>query len=436
MARTSDETRMGRKERVWLYVQRHASGSTEGEIAEFTGFERRSVNNYLRDLETEGKLFKDGTLWYALDYEQTRLRSFDLQPEEAMALYLAARLLVKQQDKRNEPAETALLKLAQVLTADAGVGQAIEEAARELVSRPVLDGYQPIFQTAVRGYLYRRKLALRYRPLNGRPFETLFSIYLIEPSPVGYATYLIGYSEVSGGLRSYKLERVEEARLTGERYQIPADFKGLETLRSAWSIIYGEQTLRVELRFSPQVRARVLETTWHPSQRVAEDAQRPGWLRWEAEVADTLDMLPWIRGWGADCEVLAPEGLREGMEQEAKKLVRVYGIGDAKPGDGLIAHVRKQDRKEQSLITHLTEASQLAERFAAKVGLSEIGKIMGLLHDFGKASVKYQNYLRTNEGLISPDEDGFDPESKRGDIDHSTAGRNWYTRNLPPGAGG
>ncbi len=30
MARTSDETRMGRKERVWLYVQRHASGSTKG----------------------------------------------------------------------------------------------------------------------------------------------------------------------------------------------------------------------------------------------------------------------------------------------------------------------------------------------------------------------------------------------------------------------
>lgn len=102
-------------------------------------------------------------------------------------------------------------------------------------------------------------------------------------------------------------------------------------------------------------------------------------------------------------------------------MARVYGVGESKPDDDLIAHVR-QDKKEQSLITHLTEAAQLAERFAAKVGLPEIGKVMGLLHDFGKASVKYQNYLRTNEGLISPDEDGYDPESKRGDIDHSTAG--------------
>jgi len=47
---------------------------------------------------------------------------------------------------------------------------------------------------------------------------------------------------------------------------------------------------------------------------------------------------------------------------------------------------------------------------------------MGLLHDFGKAGIRYQNYLRTNEGLISPDEDGYDAESRRGDIDHSTAG--------------
>ncbi|MEW6406059.1 MAG: CRISPR-associated helicase Cas3', partial [Chloroflexota bacterium] len=88
--------------------------------------------------------------------------------------------------------------------------------------------------------------------------------------------------------------------------------------------------------------------------------------------------------------------------------------------DYLIAHVRK-DKKEQSLVTHLTETSQLAERLTAKVGMPEVGKIMGLLHDFGKASKEYQDYLKTNEGLINPDEDGYS-QAKRGEIDHSTAG--------------
>jgi len=87
----------------------------------------------------------------------------------------------------------------------------------------------------------------------------------------------------------------------------------------------------------------------------------------------------------------------------------------------LIAHRRKSDGGEQTLIKHLQESSQLARGFASKIGLSEIGRILGLLHDFGKASDKYQGYLRSQEGLINPDEDGY-VDAKRGEIDHSTAG--------------
>ncbi len=87
----------------------------------------------------------------------------------------------------------------------------------------------------------------------------------------------------------------------------------------------------------------------------------------------------------------------------------------------LIAHRRKSDGGEQTLIKHLQESSQLARGFAAKIGLSEIGRILGLLHDFGKASDKYQGYLRSQEGLINPDEDGY-VDAHRGEIDHSTAG--------------
>lgn len=86
----------------------------------------------------------------------------------------------------------------------------------------------------------------------------------------------------------------------------------------------------------------------------------------------------------------------------------------------IIAH-RNKDGAEQSLITHLEDTARLSEGFAKKIGLAEIGKIVGLLHDFGKASEEYQNYLRTQEGLINPDEDGYSTV-RRGDVDHSTAG--------------
>jgi CRISPR-associated endonuclease/helicase Cas3 len=420
MARIDEQTKLQRKERVHLIVA-GANGLRESEIAALAGLEQRTANNYLHELEYEGQIFKDGLLWFGLNVHGTKLRSFELSPEEAYTLYLAARLLVKQHDKRNEPAETALLKLAKVLSSDLGVGSEIAQAAAELAQRPMKAGYQSVFRTVVQGYLYRRQLDLVYRPYGGKPFSTVFSPYLLEPSAIGFTTYAIGHSSRVGALRSYRLDRIESAQLKRDPYQIPADFPGLDILRNAWSIIIGETTTRVVLRFSPAVKERVLETRWHPSQDSMDDPDKPGYLRWWVDVADTTDMKPWIRSWGADVEVLEPKPLRKALESEVQKLAKSYGVSVVKAEDELIAHRRERDGMEQPLIDHLTQTSQLAERFAAKVGLPEVGKIMGLLHDLGKASGEFQGYLRSRQGLISPDEDGY-VDAKRGEVDHSTAG--------------
>ena len=300
MPKIDEATKRQRLERICLLLTRNASGSTEAEIAEEFRLERRTVNNYLRELELQGKAFKDGLYWYPLALKEPRLRPFNLSPEEAVTLYLGARLLAKQHDKRNEVAETALLKLAGVLKSDAGMGAEIEQAARELAGRPAHADYQPTFREVVRGYIYRRQIEITYRPLNwGKSSKLLFSTYLIEPSAIGYSTYLIGHSATVNALRAYKLERIKSARLTRSAYAIPPDFPGLDILRNAWGIVMGEETLRVVLRFSPQVKQRVLETRWHPSQATDADPDKPDWLRWQVQVADTLDLLPWVRGWGA-----------------------------------------------------------------------------------------------------------------------------------------
>ena len=337
MPKIDEATKQQRLDRIHLLLARNARGITEAEIADEMGLERRTANNYLRELEFQGKAIKDGLYWYPLVLKESRLRPFDLSPEEAVTLYLGARLLSKQQDKRNEPAETALLKLASVLKADAGVGGEIEQAARELAQRPAREGYQPIFRDVVRGYIYHRKIEIAYRPLNARKsFPTTFSTYLLEPSLIGFSTYLIGHSSIVNALRAYKLERIESVRLTSEPYAIPPDFPGLDILRNAWSIVMGEETIRVVLRFSPQVKRRVLETRWHLSQETMDDPDKPGWLRWQVDVADTLDLLPWVRGWGADVEVLEPKELRVKVLREIRKLNDVYGVSASssiKPDD-------------------------------------------------------------------------------------------------------
>ncbi len=120
--------------------------------------------------------------------------------------------------------------------------------------------------------------------------------------------------------------------------------------------------------------------------------------------------------------IILQSGVINNMNYGSKRSVGDKKTNNMEVGKMLIAHIRKNDNRAQVLGDHLVKVSELAGLFAAKIGLEGLGKIVGLLHDFGKASIKYQNYLRTNEGLISPDEDGYDAETKRGDIDHSTAG--------------
>ncbi len=90
----------------------------------------------------------------------------------------------------------------------------------------------------------------------------------------------------------------------------------------------------------------------------------------------------------------------------------------------LIAHHRKSDQKSQPLWEHLIEASKHARSFAHKIDLGDLGAALGLLHDLGKASQEYQSYLKTNAGLINPDDDWYmkNAINMRGKIDHSTAG--------------
>ena len=325
MPKVDQATCAERKTRVFLTLRRYPLGLTEAELEQMTDIQRRTLNNYLRELETEGKVYKDSVTLAALPWEQSRLRKFDLSPEESMTLYLATRLLVKQHDKRNEPAESALMKLADVLTADLGVGREIHQAALELAHRPDDGGYNRIFRAMMQAYIYRHVVHITYEPSKGKPFETDFAPYLLEPSAIGFTTYAIGQSNIVNQLRTYKLERIRAAALTRQEYQIPKDFPGLDILRSAWSIIYGEELVDVVLRFSPTVRKRVQETRWHPSEEKRDDPEKAGFLLWNAKVADTLDMLPWIRGWGADVEVLEPKELRETLMGEAKAMAEKYG---------------------------------------------------------------------------------------------------------------
>lgn len=324
MPRISNSDSKSRKQRVLELIQLRATGIRTTEIAEVLQFPERTVRSYLRELQEAYLIDNDRLEWFPIN-ENTPL-TLKPTPEEAVVIYIAMRMFVKQSDRRNPLAETLLLKMGQLANTELHLGDDLEQAAADLAQRPTDSGYEDIFLQVVRGYLRRLKLEIVYHPYKSTPFTTVIMPYLLEPSGIGFGAYVIGHSSTPNALRTYKLERIVSARLLQDQFEVPRDFPGVDILRNAWSIFYGEDTVRVVLRFTPEVARRVRESNWRGSNPILEpDPDNPDYTLYMFDIADTTDLKPWIRTWGANVEVLEPAFLRDEMVGEARALAHLYG---------------------------------------------------------------------------------------------------------------
>lgn len=96
-----------------------------------------------------------------------------------------------------------------------------------------------------------------------------------------------------------------------------------------------------------------------------------------------------------------------------------------------IAHIRN-DGECQTLQAHLQGVAARSKKNAEKLDLSLAGEVIGLLHDLGKFSQIFQNYLKSAGGIYDQDSDDeyVDAASLKGKIDHSTAGAQLLWRKL------
>jgi CRISPR-associated endonuclease/helicase Cas3 len=249
-------------------------------------------------------------------------------------------------------------------------------------------------------------------------YEYDFAPYFIEPYAVGQTTHVIGWREPPGAVRTFKLERIQRIELTPQPYTIPEDFDPHEKLADAWGIWYTEaEPVEVVLRFHPRVAHRVQETRWHRNEQTEE--QPDGSLIWRAQVAEPQEMLPWIRGWGADVEVLAPGELREALVNETRRLAALYDIQPVPTYQLLWAKTSKDKTDTHSLVYHLLDVAQVTlalwdqslteatrRYFAQAMAMDQISVRQWLafvvgLHDLGKACPAFQSQHIASKQMLS-----------------------------------
>jgi predicted DNA-binding transcriptional regulator YafY len=292
--------------RVQALLQGNPHGLKTEEIARRTGVTARTTYRDLRALEAMNvPLYEDGgRVMIDPNYFVPPVK-FTLR--EAMALLMGVRLMSRHADEADPDVADALTKLANVLPLP--VAEFVHATVRQMQERPPNPLYSRVFQTIALGWAGRKVVRIWYPRPDGEVHTRSIEPYFLEPLLIGHGAYVVAKDRGLGQMRTFKLERIARAELTAEAYSIPAEFEIGSYLARAWGIFHSGEPVEVRLRFLPSAAGRVRESIWHPSQRL-EDLPDGG-VEMSVTVAGTVEITPWILGWGDAVEVLAPADLRQ-----------------------------------------------------------------------------------------------------------------------------
>lgn len=238
---------------------------------------------------------------------------------EAIALMLAGLLLSRTIDENNPHVVAALQKLATVVPRP--FLPHLQRAA-ERIKRQQGDARQVhVLEALAEGWGTGHKVRLGYRsPRSGKLRQRTFAPYALEPTPSGI--YAIGFDDWADDIRTFKLDRLETAVVLPESFAVPPAFDLEAHLASGWRIMAGDQIQEVRLRFTPEMTPHILERQWHPTQKIERLDDGRCLLR--VFVAQPEEMQPFIRSWGAQVEVLAPEWLRDQIAADLRLAAQQY----------------------------------------------------------------------------------------------------------------
>ncbi|MBN2074340.1 MAG: WYL domain-containing protein [Dehalococcoidales bacterium] len=304
------------------YLHKYPQGLTSHELAEYTGVCLRTIQRDLLDLQNELgiPITQQGNKYGILESYTLPPVTFSLY--EAMALFLTSRLALRLTDENNPHMQQALVKVSQILPAP--VGERLESGIKLMSEKVMNTEFLKVYEKVALAWITQRQLKMQYLSSGSdESKEWILNPYFVEMTGTGYSMYVIGqaWREGKEGIITFKLDRIKEIEVMNTTFEIPETFDIEDLLSNSWGIMWGENT-EIKLKFSRGVTRRVKESIWHPSQSIEE--LPGGGCIMTLRIGNTLEITPWIRGWGPDVEVLEPNELREKFTDYAIETVKMY----------------------------------------------------------------------------------------------------------------
>lgn len=301
-------------------------GEREAKLAEVLGVSQKGIERYLAAIAQEfpGELQRQGsgperTVRLRREENVTQLGMFPFA-----AAFFAGQFLNWVNGSRLADDHASALKKLQVRMADHGdmplerlsnKFRFFARAPKDLrLHRATLDAVvdallgeweTDVVYTDAKG---ETKRYLRFQPLSLAAYQE--------------ALYVIG--QKAGGKHRFHLalERIQDIKRLGNHFVYPRDYDPDDLRRDAFGMFQGEP-MQIELRFDARIAAAVESRRWHPTQKFKRDGD--GGLLLSFRASGDADLVSWILGYGAACEVLAPEPLRKRVAAELQGALGRYG---------------------------------------------------------------------------------------------------------------
>ncbi len=161
----------------------------------------------------------------------------------------------------------------------------------------------PIVQDAV---ARDRKLEIRYRPAGREPAErTVDPLGLVAK---GGTWYLV--ARTPDGFRTYRVSRIEDARLLDKPSERPADFDLAAYWKTSTEELRRKARYEATLHLEPSAAQSL--TTWRTtSPAAAAESDAPGWVTLRVQFEDEEQARFVVLGLAPRVDVIAPVSLRD-----------------------------------------------------------------------------------------------------------------------------
>ena len=259
--------RTARLLRLQMLLAQFPFGLKIEEIASKCSISKRTVYRDLTALESE-----IGIPIWEQGSKRGLVEDFFLSPikfttEEAMNVFLAVRLMQHYSYIYNPSVISTFDKLERIIPEP--LKNWVHDTLEHLKNQPRDEIKINNFNKLTRAWLSKHRTRMHYRdPIAKETAEYLIDIYYIEPSILGHSSYMIAYCHSTQSIHDYKLDYIiGNVSIEDDTYEIPSDFKIKDYFSSAWDFHITEPLL-VKLRFSKNIRKAIIDTKWHPTQRI------------------------------------------------------------------------------------------------------------------------------------------------------------------------